>query len=95
MARLFSPYRGDFLLEQRKAWEQALDAYEKAVQASHLVEPFYHGIMRCHDALGRRAEALSAFDRCRRTLAAAGTAMSADTAMHGRAYLPTSRGGLQ
>jgi two-component SAPR family response regulator len=51
-------------------WERAIDAYERALAVDDLAEEFYQGLMTCHARLGRRAEALRAYARCRRALAA-------------------------
>ncbi len=51
-------------------WERAIDAYERALAVDDLAEEFYQGLMTCHARLGRRAEALRAYARCQRALAA-------------------------
>jgi ATP/maltotriose-dependent transcriptional regulator MalT/DNA-binding SARP family transcriptional activator len=51
-------------------WERAIDAYERALAVEDLAEEFYQGLMTCHARLGRHAEALRAYARCRRALAA-------------------------
>jgi ATP/maltotriose-dependent transcriptional regulator MalT/DNA-binding SARP family transcriptional activator len=50
--------------------ERALALYERALESDDLAESFYRGLMQCHAALGRRAEAVEVFSRCRKTLAA-------------------------
>ena len=55
-------------LEARGLWRAAIDRYERGLAQQMLAEPFYRGLMRCHDALGERTEALLAFRRCRELL---------------------------
>jgi len=57
-------------LEAKQAWNEALDLYLRGVDADNLTESFYQGLMRCHAALGRHAEALGAYRQLRDTLAA-------------------------
>jgi ATP/maltotriose-dependent transcriptional regulator MalT/DNA-binding SARP family transcriptional activator len=56
--------------EQTGAAERALNCYERALEADDLAESFYRGLMQCHAALGRRADAVEVYSRCRSTLAA-------------------------
>jgi DNA-binding SARP family transcriptional activator len=49
-------------------WEKALAHYMKGLEADDLVEAFHLGLMRCYRALGRPAEAITAFRRLRQTL---------------------------
>ena len=51
-------------------WSQAAECYERGLEADDLAEELYRGLMECHRALGRRAEALAVYQRCRRALAA-------------------------
>ncbi len=51
-------------------WAEAADCYERGLEADDLAEELYRGLMQCHRALGRRAEALAVHERCRRALAA-------------------------
>ncbi len=48
--------------------EEAIAIYSRGIDTDDLVEPFYRGLMRCHEKLGRRAEAASAFRRLRQAL---------------------------
>jgi len=50
-------------------WDQALDYYHRGLEVDDLMEEFYRGLMLCYQSLGRRAEALSVYQRCRRILA--------------------------
>jgi LuxR family maltose regulon positive regulatory protein len=57
--------------EQAGQWEKSVDCYQKGLEVDELAEEFYQGLMTCYQHLGRRAEALSIYNRCRRTLAQA------------------------
>jgi DNA-binding SARP family transcriptional activator len=48
----------------------AIRAFERGLDADAQREEFYQGLMLCHAALGRRAEAIGVFRRCETTLAA-------------------------
>jgi len=52
-------------LESRSEWRVAIALYERGVAQQMLAEPIYRGLMRCHLALGERAEALIVYRRCR------------------------------
>jgi DNA-binding SARP family transcriptional activator len=54
--------------ENEQRWEQAIAYYMKGLEADDLVESFYQGLMRCYRALGRHAEAMSAYRRLRQLL---------------------------
>ena len=56
--------------ESKRQWSKATGVYERALEVDHLIESFYLQLMHCHLNLGRRAEAISVFDRCTRILAA-------------------------
>lgn len=49
--------------------ERAARAYERGLAVDDLAEDFYQGLMRCHQLLGRRVEALRVYERCRERLA--------------------------
>ena len=53
-------------MQQR--YTDALAWYARGLEADDLVEAMYQGMMRCYLKLGRRADALAAFQRLRRTL---------------------------
>ncbi len=55
-------------LEKAAAWEQAIALYERGLQQDNLVESFYRGLMRAHQGLGAKAEALRAYRRCKQIL---------------------------
>ncbi|MEO8836574.1 MAG: BTAD domain-containing putative transcriptional regulator [Caldimonas sp.] len=52
-------------LESRSQWRTAIVLYERAVAHQMLAEPVYRGLMRCHFAVGERAEGLIVYRRCR------------------------------
>jgi DNA-binding SARP family transcriptional activator len=54
--------------ERTGRWDHAIALYLKGLEADDLVEPFYQGLMRCYRALGRHAEAMSAYRRVRQLL---------------------------
>jgi LuxR family maltose regulon positive regulatory protein len=56
-------------LESQRRFSEALAWYTRGLEADDLVEAMFQGIMRCHLALGRRADALATFQRLRRTFA--------------------------
>jgi DNA-binding SARP family transcriptional activator len=58
------------LLESKQQWTKAIDTYERALEVDYLIESFYLRLMHCHRDLDHRAEALSTYERCTRTLAA-------------------------
>jgi LuxR family maltose regulon positive regulatory protein len=55
-------------LEQHGQLEQALACYQRGLQHGGLVEAFYQRIIACCTTLGRRAEGLTAYTRCREHL---------------------------
>jgi DNA-binding SARP family transcriptional activator len=57
--------------ERRGEWQHALELYLRGLDADALTESFYQGLMRCHAALGRPADAASVYQRLERTLSAA------------------------
>jgi DNA-binding SARP family transcriptional activator len=54
--------------ERGKAWERAVKYYQRGIEIDPLVEPFYQRLMVGYQTLGRRAEALATYRRCRETL---------------------------
>ena len=56
--------------EKESDWEMAIEYYEKAVEIDACAEEFYRRIMAAHRHLGRRAEALGVYERCRKALLA-------------------------
>lgn len=55
--------------ERLEAWEAAIALYQKGIELEPLAEAFYRRLMRAYRALGRTAEALAVYQRCRETLA--------------------------
>lgn len=48
--------------------DKAVDCYQKGLEVDDLAEEFYQRLMCCYHSLGRRAEALTVYNRCRNTL---------------------------
>jgi DNA-binding SARP family transcriptional activator len=46
----------------------AIAAYLRGIDADPAIESFYQGLMRCYDRLGRRSEAIAAYQRLRQIL---------------------------
>jgi len=55
-------------LERAADWTGAIDIYRRGLEADNLAESLYRGLMRSLAASGARAEAISAFRRCRELL---------------------------
>jgi DNA-binding SARP family transcriptional activator len=55
--------------EAAGACQQAVEWYRKGLESDPLGEEFYQGLIRCYLRLGRRADALAAYRRCRQVLA--------------------------
>lgn len=67
-------------LESLGHWARAVTWYQKGIDADPLIEAFHQGLMRCYLESGRKAEAMSAYRRLRRTLSVVlGIAPSAST----------------
>jgi DNA-binding SARP family transcriptional activator len=58
------------LYERKGQWESAAECYQKGLHADRFVEELYRRLMICYQRLGRRAEAVQLYDRCRRLLQA-------------------------
>ena len=54
--------------EQAGEWEKAINCYQRSLDADNQAEGFYRHLMICYEQLGRRAEALETYNRCRKTL---------------------------
>lgn len=50
--------------------ERAVEYFRKGLEADELAEDLYRGLMACYDRMGRTSDALSAYERCRKTLSA-------------------------
>jgi len=48
----------------------AVEYYQKGLDADDLAEELYRRLMLCYQKLGRKADAVKTYERCRRTLAA-------------------------
>jgi DNA-binding SARP family transcriptional activator len=55
--------------EQAGRWAEAAAGYERALEVDGCAEEFYRRLMAAYHRLGRPAEALAVYQRCRRTLA--------------------------
>ena len=53
-------------LESSRQWHDAIDLYQRALNADNLAEAFYRGLMRCYRALNRTSEAISVYQRMQR-----------------------------
>ncbi len=58
------------VLETAKAWDQALDIYQRSLEADQLAESLYRRLMVCYRELGRQTEAVEVYDACKRTFRA-------------------------
>lgn len=56
--------------EQAAEWEKARECYLRGLEIDDAAEELYQGLMLCSGELGQRAEAVKAYERCRRALAA-------------------------
>lgn len=54
--------------ERMEEWESAIEAYQKGLAVDELAEPLYRRLMICHEQLGRHADAMITYERCRRRL---------------------------
>jgi LuxR family transcriptional regulator, maltose regulon positive regulatory protein len=71
-------------LEEQGEWRHAADCYLKALELEDLCEELYQRLMLCYSRIGRHAEAMRIYARCRETLSAClGVAPSPETvALH-------------
>jgi DNA-binding SARP family transcriptional activator len=75
-------------LEQTSRFEEAIACYHAGIGAEPLAETLYQGLMRCHLALGRRAEGASVYRQLRQTLSVIlGISPSAQSESLGKALL--------
>ncbi len=49
-------------------WDRAVECYQKGVEADELAEEFYQRLMISYLSLGRKAEAMAIYNRCRKIL---------------------------
>ena len=57
-------------LEEAGRYDAVIEWCERGLEVEELAEELYQRQMLCYKGLGRRAEALSVYERCRKTLAA-------------------------
>jgi LuxR family maltose regulon positive regulatory protein len=55
-------------LEEDGKYEKAIEWYETGLEANSLEEAFYQRLIRCHGKLGRHADVVRAYRRCKDTL---------------------------
>jgi len=65
--------------EQGGQHERALACYERCLEADPLAEGLYRNLIVCYGAMQRRAEAIEAFNRCRKALSSLKVEPSAET----------------
>ena len=54
--------------EHAEQWESVIELYQKALEVDDLQEEFYRRLMLAYQKIGRHAEMLSMYDRCRNIL---------------------------
>ena len=54
--------------EETNRWEKALECYQRGLEMDDLAEELYRRLMLCHQRLGQKVEALSAYKRCEKIL---------------------------
>lgn len=75
--------------ERTAEWEKAAAVYRRGLELDDLTEGFYQRLMICYQCLGRPAEGLATYQRCRRTLSASlGVEPSPETEAICRALRP-------
>lgn len=73
--------RAGGIIAGRRRWEDAAEIFERSLEVDDLAEENYRSLMRCYFSMGRTAESLALFERCRRRLLAAfGVEPAAETA---------------
>ena len=56
------------ILEDAKRWKKAAEFYQKVLEMDNLAEEAYQRLMLSYQRMGRRAEALAVYQRCRKIL---------------------------
>ncbi len=70
--------------EEHKEYQAALPCYLRGIEVDELIEELYQRAMICYQRLGRKAEALSVYKRCKTVFASYGIQPSEETeALHG------------
>jgi DNA-binding SARP family transcriptional activator len=54
--------------EETNRWEKALECYQRGLEVDDLAEELYRRLILCHQGLGQKVEALSAYKRCEKIL---------------------------
>ncbi len=54
--------------QDQEEWEKAIESYQRGLEIDDVAEDLYQQLMICYRELGRRTEALSTYQRCRKTL---------------------------
>jgi DNA-binding SARP family transcriptional activator len=57
--------------EQSQSYDRALECYERGLEMDDLAEELYRHLIMCYQRLGRKAEALSVYNRCKKALSTA------------------------
>ncbi len=57
--------------QKSKEWEKAVECYLRGLEIDDLAEELYQELMACYQCMGRHAEVISIYQRCRKTLNAA------------------------
>jgi DNA-binding SARP family transcriptional activator len=55
------------ILEAENRYDEAIRLYQQGLEADNLEETFYQRLMRCHEKLGRDADAVKVYLRCKET----------------------------
>ena len=54
--------------QDREEWQKAIESFQRGLEIDDVSEDLYQQLMLCYRQIGRRAEALSIYQRCRKTL---------------------------
>lgn len=57
--------------EESQRWERALECYERGLEVDEPAEELYRRLIMCYQRLDRKAEALSVYNCCKKTLSSA------------------------
>lgn len=56
--------------QEQGRWDKAVEYYQRGLEVDSVAEGLYRHLMVCYQRLGRLAEAIEVYNRCRKTLAA-------------------------
>ena len=56
--------------EGKGEWKKAVECCQKGIEVDNLCEEFYQSLMLCYQHLGLKAEAITAYNRCRNAMTA-------------------------